>query len=350
MARVYVGTYAKYNNGSIAGQWIDIEQFDNYNDFVAECRRIHKDENDPEFMIQDYEDFPDGLGCGEWLSEKDFNDVIQALKEEEPICRIVYYSEKAIAVVGDTIVYKDKFKQLGGRFNPRLSCGAGWIFSKKVEKQLKEILNGGNVEHSTTKNTDCKELIDEYLAEMRKVWGEDSRMMDYEKKRVSAVYRLSNGDLICFEKPNIETSFCFGYSDSAYDTKDYDNANAMAHHAATSEEYFLEQNLKCYDGKIKNIEEGDEYIHICIFRKSYTSQKGLLNVFNWGCLKYWQYYEAKNIHPSSYPDLQEVNAEDRAIILNALKSERAKFEKRLKAYLKRYGLSKIKTWSYWRDA
>ena len=41
------------------------------------------------------------------------------------------YSEKAIAVIGETKQHKDKLKELGGSFNPRLSCGAGWIFSKK---------------------------------------------------------------------------------------------------------------------------------------------------------------------------------------------------------------------------
>lgn len=55
---------------------------------------------------------------------------------------IVDYSEKAFAVIGDTKPIKDKLKELGGSFNPRLSCGAGWIFSKKrldeVTKALSE--------------------------------------------------------------------------------------------------------------------------------------------------------------------------------------------------------------------
>jgi len=56
--------------------------------------------------------------------------------------QIVDYSEKAFAVIGDTKPIKDKLKSLGGSFNPRLSCGAGWIFSKKrledVTKALTE--------------------------------------------------------------------------------------------------------------------------------------------------------------------------------------------------------------------
>ena len=51
--------------------------------------------------------------------------------------QIVDYSEKAIAVIGETKQHKDKLKELGGSFNPRLSCGAGWIFSKKRLEDVK---------------------------------------------------------------------------------------------------------------------------------------------------------------------------------------------------------------------
>ena len=73
-AKVYVGTYAKYNSGSIAGAWISLAECENYGQFLSKCKDVHKDERDPEFMIQDTEDFPDGLSCMEWISEQDFND------------------------------------------------------------------------------------------------------------------------------------------------------------------------------------------------------------------------------------------------------------------------------------
>lgn len=53
---------------------------------------------------------------------------------------IIDYSEKAIAVTGDTKSIKDVLKQLGGRFNAKLSCGAGWIFSKKKESDVRMAL------------------------------------------------------------------------------------------------------------------------------------------------------------------------------------------------------------------
>lgn len=44
--------------------------------------------------------------------------------------QIIEYSERAVAVIGDTKPIKETLKSLGGKFNFRLSCGPGWIFPK----------------------------------------------------------------------------------------------------------------------------------------------------------------------------------------------------------------------------
>lgn len=54
--------------------------------------------------------------------------------------QIIAYSEKAIAITGNTKPIKDTLKKLGGKFNLKLSCGAGWIFSKKREQELRAAL------------------------------------------------------------------------------------------------------------------------------------------------------------------------------------------------------------------
>lgn len=54
---------------------------------------------------------------------------------------IIEYSEKSIAVIGDTKPIKDKLKELGGKFNFRLSCGAGWIFPKTKLTELEAVFN-----------------------------------------------------------------------------------------------------------------------------------------------------------------------------------------------------------------
>ena len=50
------------------------------------------------------------------------------------------YSERAIAVFGETKRYAEMLKNLGGRFNRNLRGRAGWIFSKKHEKAVREVL------------------------------------------------------------------------------------------------------------------------------------------------------------------------------------------------------------------
>ena len=54
---VYVGTYHKYNCGSIKGKWVKLEGHDETT-FYEEIKALHKDEDDPEFMFQDFQDFP----------------------------------------------------------------------------------------------------------------------------------------------------------------------------------------------------------------------------------------------------------------------------------------------------
>jgi antirestriction protein len=56
--RIYVGTYAKYNNGSIQGAWLDLDDYTDAEDFYNACKELHSDEPDPEFMFQDFEGFP----------------------------------------------------------------------------------------------------------------------------------------------------------------------------------------------------------------------------------------------------------------------------------------------------
>lgn len=58
MSKIYVGTYKKYNNGSIKGDWLDLEDYASNDDFYEACRELHNDEPDPELMFQDWEDIP----------------------------------------------------------------------------------------------------------------------------------------------------------------------------------------------------------------------------------------------------------------------------------------------------
>ena len=57
-AAIYCGTYAKYNNGSIKGAWIDLTLVSDEEEFNEICSAIHEDEEDAEFMFQDWQSIP----------------------------------------------------------------------------------------------------------------------------------------------------------------------------------------------------------------------------------------------------------------------------------------------------
>lgn len=71
---VYVGTYGKYNEGLISGEWLDLSTFEDYDEYVKICRLLHADEADPELMVQDFENFPKKW-YSEWIDEDTFWDI-----------------------------------------------------------------------------------------------------------------------------------------------------------------------------------------------------------------------------------------------------------------------------------
>ncbi len=50
------------------------------------------------------------------------------------------YNDKSFAITGDTKAIKDIMKKYKGRFNSYLSVGAGWIFSKRYEADVRKAL------------------------------------------------------------------------------------------------------------------------------------------------------------------------------------------------------------------
>ena len=81
-ASIYVGTYGKYNAGSFFGKWLNLSDYSDKDEFYTACRELHKDERDPEFMFQDYENIPEDLISESWISDKIF-DVLEALDDME---------------------------------------------------------------------------------------------------------------------------------------------------------------------------------------------------------------------------------------------------------------------------
>ena len=186
---------------------------------------------------------------------------------------------------------------------------------------------------------ELKAMYSEILA--NEVWKGNQKMIDFCLKEAAHIVELTNGDIIVIDKPRIETRFCFGYSDSRYDTEDYDRANDMADYASKSQEYFLSENLKGIDKTIAQMEGTVSHSFEYRLRVPYTGQPGDSKLKSLDAY-YW--------HDENAKQFPEISAEDLQRVIEGYKIVRSDFEKRLNTYLKRYGMSKIKTWSYWQDA
>lgn len=330
MASVYVGTYRKYNEGSLKGAWLNLDDYSTYGEFVKKCREVHSDERDPELMIQDSEGFPDGLDCMEWISESDFNDVKLAMREEQgeqkPSISIVDYSDKAFAVVGDTKSVKDELKKMGGRFNSKLSCGAGWIFPNKSREDVKRFISSGEVaertrnERRASTGSQFVTWLDEYVSAS----GNESA----RKYHLGAV-RIGDGYYL-IEKPSIKNRFCFHD-----EGPDYEFYKSLMADDKKLQGYFKSENLATFDNKISKITKG-EYGDKRVWKNPCYNDGRLEVCFysSWGT-------------PDGYTECSD---DEKALILKGLKFGRELYEKRLDAYLKRYGTSKLHTWTYWADA
>ena len=96
-ASVYVGTYAKYNNGSLSGAWLDLSDYSDKEEFYEACRELHKDEEDAEYMFQDWENVPEGLIGESWISENFFalRDAVEDLSDTEQEAFFVWCNYKS---------------------------------------------------------------------------------------------------------------------------------------------------------------------------------------------------------------------------------------------------------------
>lgn len=302
-ASVYVGTYGKYNSGSIAGKWINVSLHESKDKFIEACKKLHNDEYNPEFMFQDYENIPSSMVDESFISEEIW-EVLAILKK---------YSKKK----------QESFCE--------------WCESKGYEQDLQAIKEFKTIKFK--RNYLPYELL--LKKEYAKAW-DSPEMQDYCMKETSNCIRTSFGGLVVFNKPTIETKFCFGYHHSSRDTESYDNANKMC--SDFGEKNFIDKNLKkikeildLFEGKKKYDYEESKKLY---FIKKYDNS----NIYNFYLLDEHTANEWKlgKLIPATKEDFEKCFA--------AQKEEYEKFEKRIKSYLKRYGTKKLKKWTYWADA
>lgn len=191
-----------------------------------------------------------------------------------------------------------------------------------------------------------------------KAWN-SPKMVDYCVNKVAAVAVLPSGEIITVDKQSIEKDFCFG--ESGYG---YDEAQSAAAHARKSESYFMSQNMKHFNEWLKDLDEARTMrgnYALVIGSKQYTGQtedcklafvefvrlSDLIDACGGSC--YLEELPGKVLTVRGC-ERRVATAEEIQLIIDAYTQARAAHEKKVDAYLKRYGTSKVHAWTYWRDA
>lgn len=197
-------------------------------------------------------------------------------------------------------------------------------------------------------------------AEEVKVWGADSRMVDFCVNEAAEMIELPSGGIITVDKQKIETHFCFG--ESGYD---YEDAQRAAAHARTSEEHFIRENMRYFAEWLKTINEQYQLFaepcvmpDVALLLRAHPKNNRLL------LLETMWWHEVLDALGGSarlselpgtsierfgnkyrFPTRDELDA-----IKAAYEQAAEEHKKKVERYLKRYGLNKVHAWTYWLDA
>lgn len=196
-----------------------------------------------------------------------------------------------------------------------------------------------------------KELKDLYMQIIKtEVWKTED-MREFARKRCGNLVELSNGKIICFEKPSIKTRFCFGYGYNGRSTDEEENAASdLSQDAKESIDRFISSNLEEIDRKISRLEEALKSIQRQVWiMVEYYGQPDNSRLVGYTVVNVCDSPECSPEDYHNSKGLQKLGEEDIQIILGGLEEQKRLFLKRLNTYLKRYGLSKIDTWTYLRD-
>ena len=150
-------------------------------------------------------------------------------------------------------------------------------------------------------------------------------------KCYDSAVKLSDG-VVLFKRPKIETKFCF-----RDEGPDYEFYKECCANKDVLRDYFIRENMDQ-----QRIAEPDEGHDMYIVKYHGEYRPGRIYVYFCNCPEYL------NLRREDI--IRKATDEERRVYLAELGRVRKAFRKRIDTYLKRYGVSKLHTWSYWADA
>lgn len=174
----------------------------------------------------------------------------------------------------------------------------------------------------------------------------DNWTADYESKNVEVAIKLNDGSYLTVEKPRIQTRFCYGYGCNLISTQDEEErADSLKSAISNDEEFFINENLRKWDyhNSIELLESDTPHI---VLETAHNIESFATIYRGDGRELVEKDGKLVDCYEPGYRYDRILTDEEKALYLEALKYTRESFIKRLKTYLKRYGLSKIVSWTY----
>lgn len=201
-----------------------------------------------------------------------------------------------------------------------------------------------------------KEIRERLRKECAEFYGDD--LADYVVGKTSQVVEV-HGMMVHVERRRIEKFFCFGYSDDSTG-EDFDLANSMAHDAQTNRERFKSENMKTFRRDIEEIRENLSAIHesetlpytVVVIAPYPNCRMGeVISRRSTDVIEEFGPCFVRDLPGKTLPvtNLYIPTKEELTAVLSAYEAAAREHEKKVDAYLRRYGLSKVQAWSYWRD-
>lgn len=241
--------------------------------------------------------------------------------------------------------------------------GYRWHGQRKIWYGYKDIadqLNGAQIESDSPKkqNSDTEKEQQRLINQYAEIYGRDNKKdVDYMRSSTAAVVLLEDGKMYAIEKPSIKKNFCFSRDCNGIPSADAENnADAMAEHARTNADYFLTENLHPLLSELKKFDteaitdKDDYYLQRYKYKKPYIYGSKYGNgTEQIAYIQFFADWEEDEIKKATADGARLATIEEIKDIIAAYKVVIEQFKKRLASYLKKYGLEKLRIWTYYSD-
>ena len=139
----------------------------------------------------------------------------------------------------------------------------------------------------------------------------DEKWVKYYEKKTLCVKTLPNGDVIAFDKPSVETRFCYSFDEVAdcYGHSDtIGDSNRACDSVRSNYDVFLDENLKWLKRDLENLEKMYHPIYLNRLDKvenvvrysGYQNAMGKIDYLTKRCAAYWKRYGGSKLHTWTY--------------------------------------------------